>query len=341
MLKAKLDTIKSAALESFSTASSTHALQELKAKYFGKQGELSLLMRDLAQVSKEEKPAMGKLINEVKVELEAALEQKEQSLKAQELEEKLLSQQVDLTLPGPQGAAGAKHPLTMVIQEIVAILGRIGFSVRQGPFIESDKYNFEFLNIPAHHPARDMQDTFYIDEKHVLRTHTSPVQIRTMLSERPPIRVIAPGGVFRKDSDATHSPNFHQIECLLVDENVSMADLKGAVAFFVREYFGQDIKTRFRPSYFPFTEPSAEVDCQCPVCKGKGCRVCKSTGWIEIGGCGLVNPNVFAAVGIEHPRWQGFAFGFGVERMAMIKYGIDDIRYFSDNDLRFLQQFRV
>lgn len=340
MLKEKLENIKSAALESFSTAASSQALYDLKVHLFGKSGEMTLILRDLGQVSKEEKPAMGKLINEVKAELEKAYLAREAVLKAEELTIKLQAERLDLTLPAPKIELGGEHPITRVIDEITGILMRMGFSVRQGPFIETDRNNFEFLNMPSHHPARDMQDTFYIDDTHVLRTHTSPVQIRTMLTEQPPIRVIAPGGVFRKDSDATHSPHFHQIECLLVDEKVSMADLKGTVAFFVREFFGQDIKTRFRPSYFPFTEPSAEVDCQCHVCKGKGCKLCKQTGWIEIGGSGLVNPNVLKAVGIEYPRWQGFAFGFGIERMAFIKYGVDDIRYYFDNDLRFLRQFR-
>ncbi len=227
----------------------------------------------------------------------------------------------------------------MVINEITDILARIGYSVRTGPFIEKDWFNFEALNIPADHPARDEQDTFYVDDGHVLRTHTSPVQIHTMMDEKPPIRVVAPGSVFRCDNDISHSPNFHQIEALLVDRKVSMANLKGTISFFVKEFFGKDIKTRFRPSFFPFTEPSAEVDCSCPICKGKGCRMCKGSGWIEIGGSGLVNPKVFEQVGLDPKEWQGFAFGFGIERMAIIKYGIEDIRLFSENDVRFLEQF--
>ena len=247
---------------------------------------------------------------------------------------------MDLTLPGPQIPLGAKHLIPSVIDEIVDILSRIGFSVRTGPFIEDDFHNFSALNIPADHPSRDMQDTFYIDETHVLRTHTSPIQIRTMETEKPPIRILAPGGVFRHDYDASHSPHFHQIEALLIDKNVSMADLKGTISYFIKEFFGSNIKTRFRPSFFPFTEPSAEVDCSCPLCEGKGCKMCKQTGWIEIGGSGLVHPAVLKSVGIDSKEWQGFAFGFGIERMAIIKYGVNDIRLFMENDMRFLEQFR-
>jgi phenylalanyl-tRNA synthetase alpha chain len=312
-------------LTAIEQAVSSSTLYESKVQYLGKQGELSLLMREMGQLSADAKPAFGKLMNELKAQFETG--------------ERLRRERLDMTLPGLRAARGGTHPLRQVSEEIIDILGRLGFSVRTGPMIERDFYNFEALNMPKDHPARDMQDTFYIDAEHLLRTHTSPIQIRTMEREKPPLRILAPGSVFRCDADVTHSPNFHQIEGLLVDRRVSMAHLKGTIAFFVREFFGQEIKTRFRPSFFPFTEPSAEVDCQCPLCRGSGCRVCQQTGWIEIGGSGLVHPRVLAAVKIDPAEWQGFAFGFGVERMAMIRYGIDDIRLFSQNDVRFLGQF--
>lgn len=341
VIKQKLEEIKNDAILSLNAASTTAALYEVKVKVLGKQGSLSTIMREMGQLSKEERPAFGQLVNEVKTEIESHLAAREEALKAFELQQRLERETLDLTLPGPAQPQGAVHPIHHVTGEIVSILSRLGYSVRTGPWIETERHNFEALNMPAGHPARDMQDTFYIRPDVVLRTHTSPVQIRTMESEEPPIRILAPGGVFRKDSDSSHSPHFHQIECLHIDQKISMADLKGTVAFFVREFFGRELKTRFRPSFFPFTEPSAEMDCQCPLCKGKGCRLCKSTGWVEIGGCGLVHPNVFKASGIEYPRWQGFAFGFGIERMAIIKYGIDDIRHFFENDVRFLRQFQV
>ena len=250
-------------------------------------------------------------------------------------------EELDLTLPAAPRRPGVKHPIHLVTDEIFKVMSRLGYSIRQGPLIEKDFYNFEALNIPANHPARDMQDTFFVDDTHVLRTHTSPIQIHAMESENPPLRVLGWGPVFRCDSDISHLPSFHQIEALCVDRKVSMADLKGTIAFFVREFFGPGLKTRFRPSYFPFTEPSAEIDCSCPMCKGKGCSLCKQSGWIEIGGCGLVNPKVFGFTKIEYPRWQGFAFGFGIERMAIIKYGVEDIRLFPENDLRFLGQFSL
>lgn len=248
-------------------------------------------------------------------------------------------EKMDLTIPWTGRTTGHQHPVNIVTQEIFQVMARLGYSLRTGPLIEKDYYNFEALNIPKNHPARDMQDTFFVDETHVLRTHTSPIQIHSLENEKPPLRVIGTGPVFRCDSDISHLPNFHQIEGMCVDEKVSMSDLKGTIAFFVKEFFGSDLKTRFRPSYFPFTEPSAEIDCSCPICKSKGCSLCKGSGWIEIGGCGLINPKVFQFAKIEYPKWQGFAFGFGVERMAIIKYGIDDIRHFPKNDVRFLEQF--
>ena len=341
MLIEKLEKIKEEANKAISQAKTSDALYQVKVQFFGKQGSLSLLMKELGGLPKEERPEFGKKVNIVRGQLQDQYDKSEHKLKTEELNVKLVQETLDLSLPGPSSERGATHPIPRVIDEIVDILSRIGFSVRSGSMIESDHYNFSALNIPENHPARDMQDTFYVEGGAVLRTHTSPVQIHTMENEKPPIRVLAPGGVFRCDSDASHSPNFHQIEALLVDKNVSMADLKGTISFFVKAFFGPEIKTRFRPSFFPFTEPSAEVDCSCPLCKGKGCRMCSQTGWIEIGGSGLVHPNVLSQAGINPDEWQGFAFGFGIERMAIIKYGITDIRLFVENDLRFLRQFEL
>jgi phenylalanyl-tRNA synthetase alpha chain len=345
MLDSQIASIKAEALAAFLKARDIKDLYDLKVKYLGKSGSLTAVMKEFGKLPPADKPRMGQLINEVKNELEAAYAAKEKDLKHAEIQAAVAKEKIDLTLPGPARLQGARHPIRLVINEVCEILARIGFSVRTGPLIETDRNNFTALNIPADHPSRDMQDTFYIDKDHVLRTHTSPVQIRTMESEKPPIRVIAPGSVFRCDSDISHSPNFHQMEALCIDRKVSLADLKGMISFFVRELFGKNTQIRFRPSFFPFTEPSAEVDCTCPICKGKGavgttsCRMCKSTGWIEIGGSGLVNPKVLEFVGLNSEEWQGFAFGFGIERMAIIKYGIDDIRLFSENDTRFLRQF--
>lgn len=340
MLSKKLQDIKIAAEKDIQTASSLDELYQVKVKYLGKQGELTVVMKDMASLPKEEKPLFGKEVNVVKESVTQAHDARYAILESEELNKKLSQDELDLTLPGPVIPKGSAHLIPAVINEIVDILARVGFSVRTGPLVESDQYNFTFLNIPENHPSRDMQDTFYIDKSHVLRTHTSPVQIRTMLSEKPPIRILAPGSVFRNDYDASHSPHFHQIEALLVDKNVSMADLKGTISYFIKEFFGKNIKTRFRPSFFPFTEPSAEVDCSCPLCNSKGCKMCKQTGWIEIGGSGLVHPNVLRAANINPDEWQGFAFGFGIERMAIIKYGVTDIRLFMENDGRFLEQFR-
>lgn len=335
----KLDSIKDAAVTAFKAAPSSKELYDLKVQFLGKNGSLTEIMKEMASMSKEEKPLFGKKVNEVKQLLEAAYSEAEEALKKNEISAKMAAEELDLTLPGFARCKGSQHPVNMVVDEIFTIMSRLGYSIRTGPSIEKDYYNFEALNIPADHPARDMQDTFFIDKTHVLRTHTSPIQIHSLETEQLPLRVIGTGPVFRCDSDISHLPNFHQIEALCVDEKVSMADLKGTISFFVREYFGSGLKTRFRPSFFPFTEPSAEVDCSCPICKGKGCSLCKHTGWIEIGGCGLVNPKVFQAAKIEYPKYQGFAFGFGIERMAIIKYGIEDIRLFPENDVRFLRQF--
>ena len=339
MLIEKLQKIKDDAKKAIEAASSSDELYQVKVKYFGKQGELSLLMKEVGALPKDQRPSFGKEVNGVRSSLQEDYAARESDLKGAELAEKLESEALDLTLPGPPIPLGAKHPITLVTEEIVGILSRVGFSVRSGPLVESDHYNFSALNMPENHPARDMQDTFYLNKDHVLRTHTSPIQIHTMENEKPPLRILAPGGVFRNDSDASHSPHFHQIEALLIDRQVSMAELKGTISFFIKEFFGPKIETRFRPSFFPFTEPSAEVDCSCPLCKGKGCRMCGHSGWVEIGGSGLVHPNVLKNAGLDTKEWQGFAFGFGVERMAIIKYGINDIRLFAENDMRFLRQF--
>jgi phenylalanyl-tRNA synthetase alpha chain len=339
MSQSKLDAIKHEAQAQFQAATSSKALYELKVQFLGKNGSLTEIMKEMAGLSKEEKPLFGKKVNEVKSLLEEVYLASEERLKRTEIESKMASEELDLTLPGYSRLVGSQHPVYKVIEDIFTIMARLGYSLRTGPVIEKDYYNFEALNIPADHPARDMQDTFFIDPTHVLRTHTSPIQIHSLESETPPLRIIGTGPVFRNDSDISHLPNFHQIEGMCVDRKISMADLKGTITFFVREFFGANLKTRFRPSFFPFTEPSAEVDCSCPICKGKGCGLCKQTGWIEIGGCGLINPKVFHHAKIAYPDWQGFAFGFGIERMAIIKYGVDDIRLFPENDIRFVRQF--
>ncbi|AHZ84181.1 Phenylalanine--tRNA ligase alpha subunit [Bdellovibrio bacteriovorus] len=339
MSTTKLDSIKDNALAAFKAAPSSKDLYDLKVQYLGKSGSLTEIMKEMASLPKEEKPLFGKKVNEVKQLLEAAYAEAEDALKKKEISAKMAAEEIDMTLPAFSQPKGTAHPVNIVVEEIFTVMSRLGYSIRTGPMIEKDYYNFEALNIPADHPARDMADTFFVDKTHVLRTHTSPIQIHSLENEELPLRVIGTGPVFRCDSDISHLPNFHQIEALCVDEKISMADLKGTISFFVREFFGPGLKTRFRPSYFPFTEPSAEVDCSCPICKGKGCSLCKQSGWIEIGGCGLVNPKVFQAAKIEYPKWQGFAFGFGVERMAIIKYGIEDIRLFPENDVRFLRQF--
>lgn len=339
MSTTKLESIKDTALAAFKAAPSSKELYDLKVQYLGKSGSLTEIMKEMASLPKEEKPLFGKKVNEVKQLLEAAYTEAEEGLKKIEISAKMAAEEIDMTLPAFTQPKGTAHPISIVMEEIFSVMSRLGYSIRTGPLIEKDYYNFEALNIPADHPARDMADTFFVDKTHVLRTHTSPIQIHSLETEQLPLRIIGTGPVFRCDSDISHLPNFHQIEALCVDEKVSMADLKGTISFFVREFFGPGLKTRFRPSFFPFTEPSAEVDCSCPICKGKGCSLCKHTGWIEIGGCGLVNPRVFQAAKIEYPKWQGFAFGFGIERMAIIKYGIEDIRLFPENDVRFLRQF--
>lgn len=337
----KIDAIRAEAAAAFERAQTAKDLYELKVQYLGKTGSFSGIMKEMGKLPPADRPVFGKLVNEAKEALEQIYSARETALKSAELTAKLQAESLDLTLPAPAEPLGSRHPISLVIEEISSILGRLGYAVRTGPLIEKDSYNFEALNVPKDHPARDMQDTFYIDEQHVLRTHTSPIQVHALFNEKPPFRIIGVGPVFRCDSDVSHSPNFHQIEGFCLDRKVSMADLKGTITFFVREFFGRELKTRFRPSFFPFTEPSAEVDCQCPICSGKGCRMCKDSGWVEIGGCGLTHPNVLKFAGVPYPEWQAFAFGFGIERMGIIKYGIDDIRLFNENDVRFLRQFSL
>lgn len=339
MSHSALQQIRTEAEKAITAASNRKDLYDQKVRFLGKSGALTEVMKEMGKLSKEERPAFGQEVNRVKTELEDLYNRRELELQKAEIHERMEKESLDLTLPSAKHTRGGPHPINVVTDEIVAIMARLGYSLRTGPQIEKDYYNFEALNIPADHPARDMQDTFFVDDKHVLRTHTSPIQIHSLETEKLPLRVVGTGPVYRVDSDISHLPNFHQIEALCVDKQVSMADLKGTISFFVREFFGAGLKTRFRPSFFPFTEPSAEVDCNCPICKGKGCSMCKQTGWIEIGGCGLVNPKVFEHAKVDPNQWQGFAFGFGIERMAIIRYGIPDIRMFPENDLRFLRPF--
>ena len=320
-------------------ASDSKALYEVKVEFLGKQGRFTSVLKSLSDLPKEERPEAGKVVNLKKQEILKDYEAREAELENLELDKAVESETLNFSIPRGGKKIGSHHPITKITDEMVNILSKIGFSVRTGPHIESDENNFSKLNFPKDHPARDMQDTFYINDDYVLRTHTSPIQVRTLENESLPLKILAPGSVFRCDSDISHSPNFNQVEGLYVDKNVSMAHLKGIIGFFVRELFGEKTKTRFRPSFFPFTEPSAEVDCTCPLCKGKGCRVCSNSGWIEIGGCGLVHPNVLSSCGVEPEKWQGLAFGFGAERMAMIKYGIGDIRLFNENLIDFVEQF--
>lgn len=335
-----IENIKAEALKAFENAKDLKELYDQKVQFLGKTGSFSKIMQGMKNLPAEERPLFGQKVNEAKKSLEESYEKFFAALTKKEIAAKLANEKIDITLPGPKVARGTQHPITMVIDEVSSILARIGYSVRLGPLIETDFYNFEALNVPKDHPARDEQDTFYIDDTHVLRTQTSPIQIRTMQNEKPPLRVVGPGSVFRCDSDISHAPMFHQIEGLYIDKKVSMSELKATLTYFTREFFGgSDLKTRFRPSFFPFTEPSAEFDSSCPFCAAKGCRMCKQSGWIELGGCGLVHPNVLRSAGLDPDQWQGFAFGFGIERMAVIKYGVEDIRLLAENDTRFLEQF--
>ena len=334
-----LELLASEAQQAIEQAQDLAALDQVRVEYLGKRGRLTDLLKGLGKLSAEERPAAGAKINEVKEQLQSQINRHRTDLENADLEARLASEALDVTLPGRGEDSGGLHLITHTMERIESFFSRVGYSVEEGPEIEDDYHNFEALNIPSHHPARAMHDTFYVTENTVLRTHTSPVQIRTMKTQEPPIRIICPGRVYRCDSDLTHTPMFHQVEGLVVDRDVSMADLRGTIDQFLKAFFEADLPVRFRPSYFPFTEPSAEVDIQCTNCRGAGCRICKNTGWLEVMGCGMVHPNVFGHCGIDAEKYSGFAFGMGVERLAMLRYGVNDLRLFFDNEIQFLKQF--
>ncbi len=339
-MREKLQQIKIRAIEAMEGLHDLAQLEEFRVKTLGKKGELTLVLREMGSLPPEERPVIGQLANEIRTYLEKALNDKTAQLKEAALEKRMEEETIDVTIPGKRPELGKLHPLTKTLNELEEIFLGMGFDVAEGPEVEWDKYNFEYLNIPQNHPARDVQDTFYINDNILLRTHTSPVQIRTMLKQKPPIKIICPGRVYRSDAvDATHSPIFHQIEGLVVDKNITMSDLKGVLDVFAKQVFGPDTKTKFRPHHFPFTEPSAEVDVSCAICHGEGCRVCSHTGWIEILGAGMVHPKVLEYCGIDPEVYSGFAFGMGLDRITNLKYGIDDIRLLFENDIRFLKQF--
>ncbi len=337
-MEQELQSLETEARKSLQGLNDKNLLEEFRIRFLGRKGKFSTVMRQLGTVAAEDRPRMGQLANSIKAEIEQLFEDKQQALNSA-AGSSGYNTGPDLTLPGRYQAAGRLHPVTQVMRETCAIFENLGFSVAEGPDVELDYYNFEALNIPAHHPARDMHDTFYVSDSVLLRTHTSPMQARIMEVQQPPLRVIAPGKVYRCDSDITHTPMFHQVEGFLVDKNISFADLKGVLTVFTQKMFKKDLPLRFRPSFFPFTEPSAEVDIACVICDGAGCRVCKKTGWLEILGSGMIDPEVFKMVGYDPEVYSGFAFGLGIERIAMLKYGIDDIRLFYENDQRFLSQF--
>jgi len=342
-MKEKLQSLFTKAKEEIDKLTNLSELQELKVRLLGKKGELTEILRGMGKLAPEERPVIGQISNEIREKLESFLQQKSALLEEKELEMKLKAERIDVTLPGVKKNIGSIHPMNKIVREIEDIFLGMGFEIAEGPEVERDYYNFEALNLPKEHPARDMQDSFYITEEILLRTHTSPVQIRTMLAKKGkvPIKIICPGKVYRRDNDdATHSHQFMQIEGLVVDENIRMSDLKGTLLEFAKAMYGTNTKIRLRPSFFPFTEPSAEVDVSCMFCQGHGCRICKETGWIEILGAGMVHPKVLENAGYDPEKYSGFAFGMGVERITMLKYGIEDIRQFYLNDLRFLQQFK-
>ncbi len=339
-MKEQLTNIRNGAMAALENAATLAELEDLRIQYLGKKGELTAVMKGMGGLSAEERPVIGQLANQVRGEIETALESKKNALESAAANAKLAAEKIDVTMPGKKPAKGKKHPLITVLDDLKDIFIGMGFSIAEGPEVELDYYNFEALNIPKDHPARDTQDTFYIDETVVMRTQTSPVQVRTMEQQKPPIRIISPGRVYRSDAmDATHSPVFHQVEGLVIDKNITMADLKGTLEVFVKKLYGEETRLRFRPHHFPFTEPSAEVDISCFNCGGEGCRICKGEGWIEILGCGMVHPKVLRNCGIDPDEYSGFAFGIGLERVAMFRYDIDDIRLFYENDVRFLEQF--
>ena len=341
------------ALALVAQADDLQTLDAIRVDYLGKKGQLTALLKTLGKLSSDERPAAGAKINEAKQQVQQAIESKKVALESAAIQKKLASETIDVTLTGRSNKRGTLHPVSKTIDRIAAIFNSVGYTVEEGPEIEDDYHNFEALNIPAHHPARAMHDTFYVDKnyagqasesgngepEYVLRTHTSPVQVRTMEKQEPPIRIICPGRVYRCDSDLTHTPMFHQVEGLVIDKDISFADLKGTIDQFLKSFFEADAPVRFRPSYFPFTEPSAEFDIQCTNCGGEGCRVCSGNGWIEVGGCGMVHPNVLTASGVDPEEYSGFAFGVGVERLAMMRYKVNDLRLFFENDVKFLNQF--
>lgn len=339
-LEAQLARLRTEAEAAVAAAADPAAVEELRVRYLGKKGLLTEHLKRLGELPPEERPHAGKLVNDLKEALATAFAARREALEAQARAQQLAAGVLDVTLPGRGLHVGTLHPVTRTLARIEAIFTRMGFDIAEGPEVEDDFHNFEALNIPSDHPARAMHDTFYLDAHTLLRTHTSPVQIRYMERHKPPLRIIASGRVYRRDSDITHTPMFHQVEGLMVDEAVSFADLKGVLANFLEQFFERPLAVRFRPSYFPFTEPSAEVDIGCVICAAKGCRVCKDSGWLEVLGCGMVHPAVFRHVRVDSERWTGFAFGLGVERLAMLRYGVSDIRMFYENDLRFLEQFR-
>lgn len=339
-MKEKLSKIKSMAEEALKSAQSADALEELRIKFLGKKGELTSVMKGMGALSPEERPKIGQLANEVRDFITKELDDQKSKLLSAAAEQKIKDETIDVTIPGKRCGCGGKHPLTMALEDLEDIFIGMGFSIAEGPEVELDYYNFEALNIPKDHPARDTQDTFYINDNVVLRTQTSPVQVRTMEQQKPPIRIISPGRVYRSDAvDATHSPVFHQVEGLVIDKGITMADLKGTLELFAKKLYGENTKLRFRPHHFPFTEPSAEVDISCFNCGGEGCRICKGEGWIEILGCGMVHPKVLKNCGIDPDVYSGFAFGIGLERVTQFRYDVTDMRLYYENDVRFLDQF--
>jgi phenylalanyl-tRNA synthetase alpha chain len=340
IMKEKLEAIKVSALEELRSITSKAELENIRVKYLGKKGELTAILRGMGALTAEERPVVGKVVNEVREVLENAIEEASMDMKSKEKNLRLQKEVIDISMPGKKQVIGKRHPLYQTLEEIQDIFLSMGFSIVEGPEVELDYYNFEALNIPKNHPARGEQDTFYINDNIVLRTQTSPLQIRTMEQQKPPIKVIAPGKVYRSDAvDASHSPIFYQMEGLVVDKGITMADLKGTLDLFARKMYGEKVVTKFRPHHFPFTEPSAEMDATCFMCGGEGCKLCKGSGWIEILGCGMVHPQVLRNCGIDPEVYSGFAFGFGIDRMVMLKYGIDDIRNLYESDVRFLKQF--
>ena len=340
-MQEELKAIRERVLEEMKSVQDTGALEQLRVRVLGKKGELTGILRGMGKLPPEERPKVGQIVNETREKLEKALDEAAEKLRAREKEARLAAEKIDVTLPGTTRTAGSLHPMNLVLKDLIDIFVGMGFEAVEGPEIEYDHYNFELLNIPKNHPARDAQDTFYVNDNIVLRTHTSPVQARIMTTRKPPIRIVCPGRVYRADeADATHSPVFHQMEGLVIDENITMGDLKGTLDEFARQMYGEGIRTRFRPSFFPFTEPSAEVDLTCANCRGEGCRMCKGTGWIEVLGAGMVNPKVLEMCGIDSRKYSGFAFGMGVERISLLKYNIPNLRYLYENDLRFLTQYR-